>query len=52
MIPGEMIVAVGEIELNAGLPITEIEVANSSDRPIQVGSHFHFYEVNMVLIVW
>lgn len=46
MIPGEIIVAEGEIELNAGRPVTTIIVANRGDRPIQVGSHFHFYEVN------
>ncbi|NLH81210.1 MAG: urease subunit beta [Phyllobacteriaceae bacterium] len=46
MIPGEIIAADGEIELNAGLPVTEIEVANTGDRPIQVGSHYHFAETN------
>ena len=49
MIPGEIIPAAGEIELNAGLPKTELEVANTGDRPIQVGSHFHFFETNMAL---
>ena len=46
MIPGEIIAAQGEIELNAGLPTVTIEVANTGDRPIQVGSHYHFYETN------
>ena len=49
MIPGEIIVKSGEIELNAGKPRTHIRVANTGDRPIQVGSHFHFYEVNEAL---
>ena len=42
MIPGEIIAASGEIELNAGLPTVTIEVANTGDRPVQVGSHYHF----------
>jgi urease subunit beta len=46
MIPGEIIAAKGEIELNAGLPVITIDVANSGDRPVQVGSHYHFYETN------
>jgi urease subunit beta len=49
MIPGEIIPAAGEIELNAGLPTVEVTVANSGDRPIQVGSHYHFYETNQAL---
>lgn len=49
MILGEFIVADGDIELNAGLDATEIEVANSGDRPIQVGSHYHFFETNPAL---
>jgi urease subunit beta len=49
MIPGEMFVEPGEIELNAGRAVLKIDVANSGDRPIQVGSHFHFYEVNEAL---
>jgi urease subunit beta len=49
MIPGEMIVQEGEIELNAGRPTLLLKVANTGDRPIQVGSHFHFYEVNEAL---
>ncbi|AUS99212.1 urease subunit beta [Nostoc sp. CENA543] len=50
MIPGEIITPDGEIELNAGRPIVKLTVANTGDRPIQVGSHFHFYEVNNALI--
>lgn len=50
MIPGEMIVAAGEIELNVGRKVINIEVANSGDRPIQVGSHYHFYETNSALL--
>lgn len=46
MIPGEIIAAQGEIELNAGLSTVTIEVANTGDRPVQVGSHYHFYETN------
>jgi len=46
MIPGEVIPKAGEIELNAGAPQITIEVANTGDRPIQVGSHYHFYETN------
>lgn len=46
MIPGEVLCASGEIELNAGLEVTEIEVANTGDRPVQVGSHYHFAETN------
>ncbi|GMB80220.1 urease subunit beta [Shinella zoogloeoides] len=46
MIPGEIIAAEGELELNAGLPVTELDVSNAGDRPIQVGSHYHFYETN------
>jgi urease subunit beta len=49
MIPGEIIPATGEIELNAGRPTVKLPVANTGDRPIQVGSHFHFYEVNNAL---
>ncbi len=50
MIPGEMQVKPGEIELNAGRTTVQLQVANSGDRPIQVGSHFHFYEVNEALL--
>ena len=46
MIPGEFFVEDGEIELNAGRERQTIDVANSGDRPIQVGSHYHFYETN------
>lgn len=46
MIPGQIIPAQGTIELNAGLDQLTIEVANTGDRPIQVGSHYHFYETN------
>ncbi|MEX4006161.1 urease subunit beta [Neoaquamicrobium sediminum] len=46
MIPGEIITAEGEIELNAGQPTVTLKVANSGDRPIQVGSHYHFFETN------
>ncbi len=49
MIPGEYIVVDGEIELNSGLMTIRLQVANTGDRPIQVGSHFHFYEVNAAL---
>ncbi|MBE9191639.1 urease subunit beta [Gloeocapsopsis crepidinum LEGE 06123] len=49
MIPGELLVQQGDIELNTGRPTIRIKVANSGDRPIQVGSHFHFYEVNSAL---
>jgi len=49
MIPGEIITAAGEIELNAGRGAITLEVANSGDRPIQVGSHYHFYETNPAL---
>ena len=49
MIPGELWVEDGEIELNQGKEIVQCQVANTGDRPIQVGSHFHFYEVNAAL---
>jgi urease subunit beta len=49
MIPGELFTPPGEIELNAGRPTVTLTVANTGDRPIQVGSHFHFYEVNTAL---
>jgi urease beta subunit len=49
MIPGEIIPAAGEIELNAGAPALALTVANTGDRPIQVGSHYHFYETNPAL---
>ena len=49
MIPGEIIAQPGEIELNAGLEAITLEVANTGDRPIQVGSHYHFFEANREL---
>lgn len=49
MIPGEIITQSGEIELNQGRETITLTVANTGDRPIQVGSHFHFYEVNQAL---
>jgi urease subunit beta len=49
MIPGELLVDKGEIELNVGRDTVSITVSNSGDRPVQVGSHFHFYEVNKAL---
>ena len=49
MIPGEVIPAAGYIELNAGAAVVSLNVANSGDRPIQVGSHYHFYETNPAL---
>jgi urease beta subunit len=49
MIPGEIIPAPGEIELNAGRPTVTLTVANIGDRPIQVGSHYHFFESNAAL---
>ena len=49
MIPGEVITAAGEIELNAGGAAVTLRVANTGDRPIQVGSHYHFFETNPAL---
>ena len=49
MIPGEIETVDGDIELNAGLPRTTVTVANTGDRPIQVGSHYHFAETNPAL---
>ncbi|MEG3929887.1 MULTISPECIES: urease subunit beta [unclassified Microcoleus] len=49
MIPGEMIVSAGEIELNADRPTLRLLVGNKGDRPIQIGSHYHFYEANEAL---
>ncbi|WEX10424.1 urease subunit beta [Chelativorans sp. AA-79] len=49
MIPGEVITQPGEIEINAGAPQVVLEVSNTGDRPIQVGSHYHFYETNGAL---
>src|SRR5438046_6892722 len=49
MIPGEMFIKDGEIELNAGRKTVTLAVTNSGDRPIQVGSHYHFFETNPAL---
>lgn len=49
MIPGEILPAAGDIELNAGRPTVTVTVANTGDRPIQVGSHYHFFETNAAL---
>ncbi len=49
MIPGEIITKDGEIELNAGLETVMLDVANAGDRPVQVGSHYHFFETNGAL---
>jgi urease subunit beta len=49
MIPGEMLIAGGEIELNPGRPTLTLRVENTGDRPIQVGSHYHFFETNSSL---
>ena len=50
MIPGEIIVADGDIEINVGRETLSLKVENSGDRPVQVGSHYHFYEVNPALV--
>ncbi len=50
MIPGEIVCPEGEIEINADRKTMTIEVANSGDRPVQVGSHYHFFEVNPALL--
>jgi len=50
MIPGEYFIDDGEIELNAGREVRSLKVANSGDRPIQVGSHYHFFETNAALV--
>lgn len=50
MIPGEILPAEGRIEINAGLKVTRMLVANSGDRPVQVGSHYHFPETNAALV--
>jgi len=49
LIPGELITEPGDIELNSGRQVTIVSVANKGDRPIQVGSHFHFFESNQFL---
>jgi urease subunit beta len=50
MIPGEIRTTAGDIEINAGLPVTILLVANTGDRPVQVGSHYHFAETNAGLL--
>jgi urease subunit beta len=50
LIPGEILPADGDIELNVGRATLDIEVANTGDRPIQVGSHYHFFETNPALV--
>ncbi|MDR2460541.1 MAG: urease subunit beta [Deltaproteobacteria bacterium] len=50
MIPGEYILKTDDIEINSGKSLTKVTVSNTSDRPVQVGSHYHFYEVNPALI--
>ena len=50
LIPGEIISEQGEIELNLGKDVKTITVSNSGDRPVQVGSHYHFFEANQALI--
>ncbi len=49
MIPGEILPAAGDIVLNEGLPVITLQVANTGDRPVQVGSHYHFFEANNLL---
>ena len=49
MIPGEYLLGEGEVEANAGRRTVELTVANTGDRPVQIGSHFHFFEVNRAL---
>jgi len=49
MIPGEMFCETGDIEINAGRRTLKVKVANTGDRPIQVGSHYHFFETNQAL---
>lgn len=50
MIPGELIVAEGDIEINQGRKTVTVNVSNTGDRPVQIGSHYHFYEVNEALV--
>ena len=50
MIPGELVVAEGEIEINQGRKTVTLKVSNTGDRPIQIGSHYHFYEANEALL--
>ena len=49
MIPGELFPAAGDIELNVGRPTVTLTIANTGDRPVQVGSHYHFFETNEAL---
>jgi urease subunit gamma/beta len=49
MVPGEYLLGEGEIQANAGRPVSRLTVANTGDRPVQVGSHFHFFEANRAL---
>ena len=49
MIPGEVVTGEGTVRLNAGRPVTKLRVANAGDRPVQVGSHYHFAEANPAL---
>jgi urease subunit beta len=50
MIPGEILVGEGDLELNAGRATITLDVANTGDRPVQVGSHYHFFETNEALV--
>ena len=50
MIPGELVVAEGDIEINQGRKTVTVKVSNTGDRPIQIGSHYHFYEANEALL--
>ncbi|MDM4781278.1 MULTISPECIES: urease subunit beta [unclassified Micromonospora] len=50
MIPGEILPAAGPVEINAGRPVTTVVVVNTADRPVQVGSHYHFAEANPALM--
>ena len=50
LIPGEIIPEQGEIELNLGKEVKTVKVSNSGDRPVQIGSHYHFFEANKALI--
>ena len=50
LIPGEIIAEQGEIELNLGMEVKTVKVSNSGDRPVQIGSHYHFFEANKALI--
>ncbi len=49
MVPGELLLAAEPVVINAGRPVTTLEVVNTGDRPIQVGSHYHFHETNQAL---